>query len=63
MSEEPKFTSLPGDEIRGMTCCSKGRIGDGHGCYDEAVFRQIREKARSPLLKLLPPARRPDASR
>ena len=47
MSEESK--ALPGDEVIGMRDCDKGRIGDGHGCYYEALLKQQREAAKKKI--------------
>jgi hypothetical protein len=35
------------DDLRGMACCGRGRIGDEHGgCYREALHQQKRKDKR-----------------
>lgn len=34
------MTQNTSDDVKGMTCCPKGRIGDGHSCYAEALDKQ-----------------------
>jgi hypothetical protein len=34
-----------GEDVRGMTCCDKGRTGDGHACFQEALFQQQRNQS------------------